>query len=121
VELCALANDWAGVVGFLASGVDKSLDAMPMPPGEDPLAGHDKYETIDWLGEGSFGFVLLARNLHTGEEVAIKFWPRGRIAEFKTKSIEYIHTAVIVVPGGSGMDVCLLLVSRTLTDLQEDL
>eukprot|EP00884_Botryococcus_braunii_P001785 jgi/Botrbrau1/11607/Bobra.247_1s0021.1 len=50
---------------------------MPMPEGKDPLDGHPKYQTIDWLGEGSFGFVLLAQNLQTGEEVAIKFWPRG--------------------------------------------
>lgn len=50
---------------------------MPLPPGENPLEGHPKYEMLNWLGEGSFGFVLLARNLYTGEEVAIKFWPRG--------------------------------------------
>lgn len=50
---------------------------MPPPKGEDPLLGHPKYEALDFLGEGSFGFVLLARNLQTGEEVAIKFWPRG--------------------------------------------
>lgn len=55
---------------------------MPIPGGEDPLAGHPKYETVDWLGEGSFGFVLLARNLQTGEEVAIKFWPRGGVVIF---------------------------------------
>lgn len=39
----------------------------------DPLANHPKYRTVKYLNRGSFGFVLLAVNKETNEEVAIKF------------------------------------------------
>ena len=42
-------------------------------PTKDPLAGHDKFEQIRFINSGSFGYVVLARNKQTGEEVAIKF------------------------------------------------
>lgn len=45
--------------------------------GLDPLAGHPKYRKIRDLGEGSYGFVLLARDMHANQDVAIKFWQRG--------------------------------------------
>ncbi|KAL6750394.1 Snf1-like ser/thr protein kinase [Haematococcus lacustris] len=51
---------------------------MPVtPPAKDPLAGHERYEKIQDLSSGSFGFVQLARNKATGEQVAIKFIERG--------------------------------------------
>ncbi|GAX76465.1 hypothetical protein CEUSTIGMA_g3910.t1 [Chlamydomonas eustigma] len=38
----------------------------------NPLAGHEKYEKVGVLGNGSFGFVILARNKLTGKTAAIK-------------------------------------------------
>lgn len=43
----------------------------------DPLAGHPKYEKIQDLNAGAFGFVQLCRNKQTSEQVAIKFIERG--------------------------------------------
>lgn len=43
----------------------------------DPLAGHPRYQKIKHLGEGSYGFVQLAFDKQTQQEVAIKFWRRG--------------------------------------------
>ncbi|GAX76464.1 hypothetical protein CEUSTIGMA_g3909.t1 [Chlamydomonas eustigma] len=42
----------------------------------DPLAGHEKYEKVKMLGQGSFGFVVLARNKLTGKSAAIKLLQR---------------------------------------------
>eukprot|EP00887_Chlorella_sp_A99_P000790 scaffold5.g790.t1 len=39
---------------------------------EDPLVNHPRYRTIRHINKGSFGFVVLARNLETNEEVAVK-------------------------------------------------
>uniref|UniRef100_A0A7S0WYC6 Protein kinase domain-containing protein n=1 Tax=Chlamydomonas leiostraca TaxID=1034604 RepID=A0A7S0WYC6_9CHLO len=51
---------------------------MPVPqPAVNPLANNPKYERIQDLSSGSFGFVQLARNKQTGEQVAIKFIERG--------------------------------------------
>lgn len=44
----------------------------------DPLAGHPKYLKLEDLSNGSFGFVQKARNLVTGEIVAVKFIERGK-------------------------------------------
>ncbi|KAL4434192.1 hypothetical protein ABPG75_000633 [Micractinium tetrahymenae] len=44
--------------------------AQPVP---DPLAGHPRYRKIKDINKGSFGFVVLAENLETREQVAIKF------------------------------------------------
>lgn len=47
---------------------------MSAPPGfVDPLQGHPRYRTIKYVNKGSFGFVVLAENLETHEQVAIKF------------------------------------------------
>lgn len=43
----------------------------------DPLAGHPKYERVRDLNSGAFGAVVLARNLATGRQVAVKLLPRG--------------------------------------------
>jgi serine/threonine protein kinase len=40
----------------------------------DPLARHEKYEKLQMLGQGSFGFVIMARNKLTGKSAAIKVW-----------------------------------------------
>lgn len=42
-------------------------------PANDPLAGHPVYAQVRFINSGSFGYVVLARNKQTGEEVAIKF------------------------------------------------
>lgn len=42
-------------------------------PVADPLAGHPRYRKIKDINKGSFGFVVLAENLETREQVAIKF------------------------------------------------
>ena len=39
----------------------------------DPLAGNPRYRKIKGINKGSFGFVVLAENLETREQVAIKF------------------------------------------------
>jgi serine/threonine-protein kinase SRK2 len=48
--------------------------------GLDPLAGHPKYRKIRDLGEGSYGFVQLARDMQANQDVAIKFWQRGSVS-----------------------------------------
>ena len=42
-------------------------------PEKDPLLGHPVYEKVKVINSGSFGYVILARNKVTGEEVASKF------------------------------------------------
>lgn len=42
-------------------------------PAADPLAGNTRYRKIKDINKGSFGFVVLAENLETREQVAIKF------------------------------------------------
>jgi serine/threonine protein kinase len=44
--------------------------AMPSAPPGSPL---DRYQPLEVLGEGVFGFVVLAINRGTGETVVIKF------------------------------------------------
>lgn len=52
------------------------------------LAESNKYEHLQTLGKGSFGYVLLARNTesHTGETVAIKLLPRAEVSLFASES-----------------------------------
>ena len=40
------------------------------PTFDDALSGHAKYSTVKYLSEGSFGFVLLAKEKATGKQVA---------------------------------------------------
>ena len=45
-----------------------------MAPGssvENPLTAHPKYVTLKYLSEGSFGFVVLAKERTTGKQVLI--------------------------------------------------
>ena len=45
-----------------------------MAPGstfENPLTDHPKYVTVKYLSEGSFGFVVLAKEKKTGKQVLI--------------------------------------------------
>lgn len=46
-------------------------------PEDDPLKGNQRFKKIKDLGSGHFGKVVLALDLVEGEEVAIKFLPRG--------------------------------------------
>ena len=39
----------------------------------DPLEGHPRYRKLKDINKGSFGVVILAENLQTQEQVAIKF------------------------------------------------
>lgn len=50
---------------------------MNNPPPADPFKGHPRYEKIQDLSAGSFGFVQLCKNKQTGELVAIKLMERG--------------------------------------------
>lgn len=43
----------------------------------DPLAGNPRYESIKTIKRDSKGFVQLALDRSTGEQVAIKFTERG--------------------------------------------
>jgi serine/threonine protein kinase len=42
-------------------------------PARNPIEHHRVYEKIKFINSGSFGYVILARNKITGENVAIKF------------------------------------------------
>lgn len=46
---------------------------MATPSAADPLTGHPRYRKIKDINKGSFGFVVLAENVETHEQVAIKF------------------------------------------------
>ncbi len=43
----------------------------------EPLSGHPRYELVRKLGQGSQGFVQLAKDKQTNELIAIKFINRG--------------------------------------------
>lgn len=40
---------------------------------DNPIEGHPRYKMIKYINRGSFGFVILAENIQTKEQVAIKF------------------------------------------------
>ncbi len=42
-------------------------------PEKDPLEGHPRYRKEAFLNAGSFGFVVRATDVSTGQPVAIKF------------------------------------------------
>ena len=55
-------------------GPRAGLPKMPAgAPTTDPLAGNTRYRMLKYINRGSFGFVILAQNLDTKEQVAIKF------------------------------------------------
>lgn len=56
-------------------------------PDRDPLQGHPYYVTEKFLGEGSFGFVLLARHAKTNEQFAVKFLRRGDVNKYVDSEI----------------------------------
>eukprot|EP00884_Botryococcus_braunii_P022447 jgi/Botrbrau1/8887/Bobra.0148s0007.1 len=50
---------------------------MPASSKSNPLEGHPRYEKVRDLNSGAFGFVVLARDKETKEQVAIKFLAKG--------------------------------------------
>mmetsp|Transcript_1527 Transcript_1527/g.4535 ORF Transcript_1527/g.4535 Transcript_1527/m.4535 type:complete len:550 (-) Transcript_1527:1045-2694(-) len=52
---------------------------------KEPLFGHPRYRKLRSVNRGSHGFVQLALDMDTGNQVAIKFIPRG--PNMQTKSI----------------------------------
>lgn len=55
----------------------KSASGAACDGGADPLEGHHRYRRVQALNSGTFGFVQLALDTHTGQQVAIKFLERG--------------------------------------------
>jgi len=54
----------------------------------EPLERHNKYEKVRDINSGTFGFVQLARNRHTGELLAVKFLERGdKISRYVEREI----------------------------------
>ena len=55
--------------------VDTCLKSrMPaQEPEGNPLEGNSRYEMVKYLNRGSFGYVVQAKDLKTGDDVAIKF------------------------------------------------
>ena len=105
---------------------------------EDPLVDHPRYRKIHDLNRGAFGFVILAQDLRVGEEVAIKFLPRGprinenvereilnhknllhhHVVQFKGVFLTARHLAIVMeyVPGGD-----LVEYIRQHRDVSEDM
>ena len=44
---------------------------------DNPLSDHSKYATVKYLSEGSFGFVLLAKEKATGKQVIFVLPTKG--------------------------------------------
>ncbi|KAK9915345.1 hypothetical protein WJX75_007906 [Coccomyxa subellipsoidea] len=65
------------------------MDAQRLRPiNTEPLLGHPKYMKVADLNRGAFGFVQLAKDLETGEQVAIKFIERGdKISKYVEREI----------------------------------
>ncbi|KXZ48147.1 hypothetical protein GPECTOR_30g243 [Gonium pectorale] len=58
------------------------------PGRPEPIANHPRYEKIKDLNSGTFGFVQLARDKHTGETWAVKFIERGdKITKYVEREI----------------------------------
>lgn len=53
----------------------------------DPLKETGRYEKIQSLGKGAFGFVQLGRNLQTKELAAVKFLKRGDVNKYVESEI----------------------------------
>lgn len=53
----------------------------------NPLLENPRYRTLDMLGTGSFGFVQRARNVTTGQQVAIKFIKRSDVNKYVESEI----------------------------------
>lgn len=54
---------------------------------EDPLASTGRYEKLQTLGRGAFGFVHLGRNLQSNELAAIKFLKRSDVNKYVESEI----------------------------------
>jgi len=60
----------------IAGGADDGPEALPKRP--EPLEGHPRYLKVRDLNWGTSGFVQLAVDTQTGDQMAIKFINRGR-------------------------------------------
>jgi serine/threonine-protein kinase SRK2 len=61
--------------GAVIAGGAQEGEQQPLP---DPLAGHPRYRKVRDLNWGTSGFVVLAVDMTTGQQLAIKFISRGR-------------------------------------------
>lgn len=68
------------------------------PPGIEPLRNHPRYTKIADLNRGSYGFVQLARDNATGEEVAIKFIQRGEKLAGRYVEREIVNHSMLLHP-----------------------
>ncbi|KAK9828933.1 hypothetical protein WJX72_002887 [[Myrmecia] bisecta] len=62
---------------------------QPARSNSEPLENHVKYQKVQDLNKGSYGFVVLALDRTTGEYVAIKFMERGE------KITKYVEREII--------------------------
>ncbi|PNH07773.1 Serine/threonine-protein kinase SRK2E [Tetrabaena socialis] len=53
----------------------------------DPLRETGRYERVQGLGKGAFGFVQLGRNIQNGELAAIKFLKRAEVNKYVESEI----------------------------------
>lgn len=71
----------------LESFAVKDLAMIPQQQ-ENPLEGHRRYEKVEDINSGSFGFVMKAKDKIAGRLVAIKFLQRGdRIQQYVKREI----------------------------------
>ncbi|CAK0785491.1 hypothetical protein CVIRNUC_008700 [Coccomyxa viridis] len=82
-----------------------------MAPGssfENPLTDHPKYVTLKYLSEGSFGFVVLAKERTTGKQVAIKFMERTEGKMTKNVERELLNHSMLIHPHVVRFEECFL-------------
>lgn len=72
-------------------------------PEPDPLRETGRYEKIQTLGKGAFGFVQLARNLQTGELAAVKLLKRSDVTKYvEAEIINHHQVSACFFWGGGG-------------------
>jgi hypothetical protein len=70
-------------------------------PPDNVLDGHPRYRQLKYINRGSFGFVVLAENLQTKEQVAIKFvrveWVVVSSHSLTSQLFFSIHTTILYI------------------------